>query len=110
MAGAVASGAPGEPWRALGEALGEAFQVADDIRDMAMTSEELGKPAGRDAALGRPNATHQLGLGGALNRLDRLVRNAVSVIPPCPGHSALKGLILKEANSFLPAELALSAA
>lgn len=110
MAGAIASGAPGDPWRALGEALGEAFQVADDIRDMAMTSAELGKPAGRDAALGRPNATHQLGLTGALARLDALVRRAVAVIPACPGQAMLKGLILKEANSFLPAELALSAA
>ncbi len=110
MVGAVAAGSPGEPWRALGEALGEAFQVADDIRDMVMSSEDLGKPAGKDAALGRPNATHQLGLTGALARLDTLVRRAVSVIPPCPGQIPLRSLILKEANSFLPAEFALSAA
>jgi geranylgeranyl diphosphate synthase type II len=110
MAGAIAAGSPGEPWRALGEALGEAFQVADDIRDMTMTSEELGKPAGKDSSLGRPNATQQLGLTGALARLDTLVRRAVSVIPACPGQTALRSLILKEANSFLPAELALSAA
>jgi geranylgeranyl diphosphate synthase type II len=110
MAGAIAAGSPGEPWRGLGEALGEAFQVADDIRDMAMTSDELGKPAGKDSALGRPNATHQLGLAGALARLDTLVRRAVSVIPACPGQIPLRSLILKEANSFLPAELALSAA
>jgi geranylgeranyl diphosphate synthase type II len=110
MAGAIASGSPGEPWRALGEALGEAFQVADDIRDMAMAEADIGKPVGRDATLGRPNAMRTFGLAGALDRLDTLVRHAVSVVPACPGQTMLKGLILKEANSFLPAELALSAA
>ena len=110
MAGAVAAGQAGEPWRQLGECLGEAFQVADDIRDMAGSAEELGKPVGRDSALGRPNATAALGLTGALDRLDGLVRQAVAVIPPCPGQVPLKGLILKEANSFLPADLALHAA
>jgi geranylgeranyl diphosphate synthase type II len=33
VSGAIAAGSEGEPWRALGEALGEAFQIADDILD-----------------------------------------------------------------------------
>ena len=32
MAGAASAGAAADPWRELGERLGEAFQVADDIR------------------------------------------------------------------------------
>jgi geranylgeranyl diphosphate synthase type II len=36
-AGALAAGADPAPWRALGEWLGEAYQVADDIRDAAAT-------------------------------------------------------------------------
>ena len=54
MAGAVAAGAQGEPWRALGDCLGEAYQAADDIRDVAGDPRIMGKPVGRDAALLRP--------------------------------------------------------
>jgi len=71
VAGAAAAGAEPEPWRRLGEALGEAYQVADDLRDVACRQEEIGKPAGRDATLGRPNAAALLGTGGALDRLAR---------------------------------------
>jgi len=56
MAGAAASGAEPEPWRALGEAIGAAYQAADDIRDAAAEADEIGKPTGRDATLGRPSA------------------------------------------------------
>ena len=54
--GAAAAGAEPGPWRTLGERLGEAYQVADDIRDVAADPEDLGKPIGRDVALGRPSA------------------------------------------------------
>ena len=36
VAGAAAAGADPEPWRALGRRLGEAYQVADDLRDVAL--------------------------------------------------------------------------
>ena len=45
-----------EPWRTLGEKLGEAYQVADDLRDVLCDADELGKPIGQDAARDRPNA------------------------------------------------------
>jgi geranylgeranyl diphosphate synthase type II len=110
MAGAAAAGVSYEPWRALGDMLGEAFQVADDIRDVALSEEELGKPVGQDAALMRPNAAHSLGLGGALQRLDELVDAAVATIPACPGEVELRSLILVETRRFLPEGLARSAA
>lgn len=104
-AGAAAAGADPEPWRHLGEALGEAYQVADDLRDVACRQEEIGKPAGRDATLGRPNAAALLGTGGALDRLHRLTREAIAAIPDCPGLGTLTAEIEAQARLFLPASL-----
>ncbi|MDH2308671.1 polyprenyl synthetase family protein [Methylobacterium brachiatum] len=103
--GAAAAGSDPEPWRRLGECLGEAYQVADDLRDVACRQEEIGKPAGRDATLGRPNAAALLGTDGALDRLARLTRDAVAAIPACPGLAQLKAEIEAQARLFLPASL-----
>ena len=106
VAGAAAAGATPLPWRLLGECLGEAYQVADDLRDVACRQEEIGKPAGRDATLGRPNAALLLGRGGALDRLKRLSAEAIEVIPTCPGADALRAEIAGQTRLFLPASLA----
>ncbi|MCJ2074342.1 polyprenyl synthetase family protein [Methylobacterium sp. E-016] len=106
VAGAAAAGASPLPWRLLGECLGEAYQVADDLRDVACRQEEIGKPAGRDATLGRPNAALLLGMGGALERLKRLSAEAIEVIPTCPGADALRAEIAAQTRLFLPASLA----
>ncbi|GJD45310.1 Farnesyl diphosphate synthase [Methylobacterium cerastii] len=106
VAGAAAAGATPLPWRLLGECLGEAYQVADDLRDVACRQEEIGKPAGRDATLGRPNAALLLGRGGALDRLKRLSAEAIEVIPTCPGADALRAEIAAQTRLFLPASLA----
>ena len=50
--GAVAAGQEAEPWFELGARIGEAFQVADDLRDALYDEATLGKPAGQDAAHG----------------------------------------------------------
>jgi geranylgeranyl diphosphate synthase type II len=110
VAGALASGADPIPWRALGERLGEAYQVADDIRDVAGNPDDLGKPVGRDAALGRPSAAGELGLSGAILRLKHLVAGAIESIPSCPGADGLRAHILLEAQGLLPKELARRAA
>jgi geranylgeranyl diphosphate synthase, type II len=110
MAGAAAAGAEPGPWRLLGERLGEAYQVVDDIRDVAADPAELGKPTGRDGVLGRPNAARQLGMAGALERLDELVAGAVDSIPACPGAAELQGVIRLQAQRFLPKELSRRAA
>ncbi|MET3692385.1 geranylgeranyl diphosphate synthase type II [Methylobacterium goesingense] len=106
VTGAAAAGAPSLPWRLLGECLGEAYQVADDLRDVACRQEEVGKPVGRDSTLGRPNAAALLGMGGALARLRRLVREAIEVIPDCPGAETLRAEIEAQTRLFLPASLA----
>lgn len=105
VTGAAAAGAAPLPWRLLGECLGEAYQVADDLRDVACRQEEIGKPAGRDATLGRPNAAALLGMGGALERLRRLTREAIEVIPACPGQAAMRAEIEAHTRLFLPASL-----
>jgi geranylgeranyl diphosphate synthase type II len=109
-AGALAAGANPDLWRALGAKLGEAYQVADDIRDMASSEEEAGKPIGQDVAHGRPSAARELGLAGAIRLLDQLVDEAVGSIPECPHQAHLKAAITLEARRFLPPELARSAA
>jgi geranylgeranyl diphosphate synthase type II len=110
VAGAASAGAEGEPWRMVGEKLGEAYQVADDIRDAASDEQEIGKPVGRDLALGRPSAVIELGLDGALHRLHELVRGAIDAMPPCPNGAELRSLMLSEARRLVPAKLAQFAA
>ncbi len=66
--GGIAAGATTEQLVALrryGEAIGLAFQVADDVLDATATSEALGKTAGRDAALAKSTSVSLLGVAGA---------------------------------------------
>lgn len=107
VAGAAAAGhAEPEAWRLLGDRLGEAYQVADDLRDAVEDEASLGKPVGRDAALGRPSAVAVFGLDGAVLRLRRLSEAAVAAIPLCPGQAALRALMLQEAQRLVPRKLA----
>jgi geranylgeranyl diphosphate synthase type II len=110
VAGAAAAGADHAPWRTLGAKLGEAYQVADDLRDVLCDAEELGKPIGQDAARLRPNAAAQLGVGGAKKRLELLIEAAVDSIPPCPGSAELHALITAQTAMFFPKQLAREAA
>jgi geranylgeranyl diphosphate synthase type II len=109
-AGACASGYDAGAWYSLGERIGEAYQIADDIRDVVSSEDELGKPTGRDQALGRPNAVHRLGLGCAVERLEELVRSAIDAMPACPGAADLRTHIMSEASRLLPRKLARPAA
>lgn len=110
MAGAAAAGADPKPWRQLGEKLGEAYQVADDLRDAAGDDEELGKPVARDAALGRPSAALEFGITDAMQRLERLVGGAIAAIPACRGAAQLEAIILAERKRLVPKRLAVQAA
>ncbi len=99
--GALAAGADSDEWGRLGARLGEAYQVADDLRDALGDSDELGKPVGVDEALGRPNAVAQLGVPGAADRLRALVHEALASIPACPGRAALLETIEAQAKAIL---------
>jgi geranylgeranyl diphosphate synthase, type II len=101
--GAVAAGQDAEPWEELGARIGEAFQVADDLRDALCGVDELGKPAGQDDRLGRPNAVAQLGVAGAVSRLDNILAGAISSIPACKGEAMLAQMVRAYADRMVPA-------
>jgi geranylgeranyl diphosphate synthase type II len=100
--GALAAGGSPQVWRGFGEWLGEAYQVADDIRDAACEADEIGKPVGRDRTLGRPSAVHEFGLAGALAHFERLVSHAGQAVPDGPGAKNLRALLQAEAQRLLP--------
>lgn len=82
-AGAAAAGEDPLAFRAFGERIGEAYQVADDIHDVSGDPASLGKPVGRDALLGRPNAARDLGVSGSRELLEHLWREAINEVPAC---------------------------
>jgi geranylgeranyl diphosphate synthase type II len=101
-AGALAAAADPVPWRAFGLCLGEAYQVADDVRDVVATTQALGKPAGRDRDLHRPSSASELGLGGAIEYFDRLVERSIAAIPPCDGAVLLRAMVRAESERLVP--------
>ncbi len=106
-AGAAAAGiSNSKPWAVLGQRLGVAYQVADDILDAAGRMEDVGKPVGQDSRYDRPNCVAQEGLCESIQRLQTLVGEAIDSIPDCPGRSALSQQIKAETAHMLPARLA----
>ena len=105
MMGAQAAGADGEPWRALGEQLGQTYQVADDIRDVMLDAQVLGKPGGQDVARDRPSSARELGLEGAMAEFQRLVQATLRTVPVCPGAAQFRQLIQQEADRLVPQQL-----
>jgi len=110
LSGALAAGVDPEPWRLVGELIGEAYQVADDLLDVAADLEEAGKPVGQDAALSRPSAVAALGVEGAVAHLENLVGEAVRAIPAVPGAAPLRQLVQMQAKRLVPRSLACYAA
>jgi farnesyl diphosphate synthase len=79
-----------------GQALGAAFQVADDILDREASADTLGKRTGKDQDKGKGTLVDILGLEGARAECRRLVEHA---------HAALAGFrgeadLLREAARF----------
>jgi geranylgeranyl diphosphate synthase type II len=100
--GAISAGHEPEPWRDLGALIGEAFQVADDLRDALLDEDLLGKPAGQDDLHGRPNAVSELGVRGAKARLSDILAGAIASIPSCPGEAALAKMVRHQAEAIMP--------
>jgi geranylgeranyl diphosphate synthase, type II len=103
--GALSAGANPTVWRDFGELLGEAYQVADDIRDASCSSAQMGKPAGQDRALGRPSAVAEFTLSGALTRFEELIEQAASAVPEGPSAHLLRRLLQAEALRLVPTSL-----
>lgn len=100
--GALAAGHDPEPWEELGARIGEAFQVADDLRDALCDAETLGKPAGQDAVHARPSAVTDLGVRGAIRHLGDILSGAISSIPSCRGEAMLAAMVRKYAERMTP--------
>ncbi|MEM9047370.1 MAG: polyprenyl synthetase family protein [Pseudomonadota bacterium] len=102
--GALAAGADPDPWEELGARIGEAFQVADDLRDALLDEVTLGKPVGQDTVHGRPNAVAALGVKGAAGKLNDILGGAIASIPSCPGEAALCEIVRKQADRLMPVD------
>ena len=98
------------PWVNLGACIGEAFQVADDIKDAVGDPETIGKAVGIDAKLGRPNAVHELGLDGATDRLKTLLEDGLDSVPHCTGRDNLVRLVRAQSERFVPEKMGRTAA
>jgi geranylgeranyl diphosphate synthase, type II len=102
MAGALAGGGDPSVWREFGERLGEAYQAADDIRDVVGDPRVIGKPTGRDQALSRPSMAAELGLDGAVAHFEQMMGHVLGAIPPCAGEVPLRALVRLEAARLVP--------
>ena len=81
--GGRAAGAPSVQVAALtryGEAIGLAFQIADDVLDVTGTTHQLGKTAGRDLELQKSTYPALLGIEGAKSRAEALVRQGCAAL------------------------------
>jgi farnesyl diphosphate synthase len=71
-----------------GAAVGEAFQIADDLLDVEGDPALVGKQTGKDAAAGKATFVSVLGVAGAKARLRELVGSAESALKPFGGSAA----------------------
>jgi farnesyl diphosphate synthase len=82
-----------------GTAIGQAYQIADDLLDLAGDSATVGKATGKDAAAGKATLVAALGRDGAQARLNALVADAEAALAPF----GKKAETLKAAAHFIAA-------
>ncbi|MEM6972547.1 MAG: polyprenyl synthetase family protein [Pseudomonadota bacterium] len=70
-------------------ALGEAFQIADDLLDVEGDEAEVGKRVGKDAGAGKATFVDILGLDGAKARARALVDEATAALDPFGERAAM---------------------
>jgi len=85
QAGGILGGATAQDRDALeryGAALGEAFQIADDLLDIEGDPSLVGKSTGKDVAAGKATFVTVLGIARAKERLQHLVAEAEAALGP----------------------------
>ncbi len=94
--GAIAGGGDAaalEAAEAYGDAVGLAFQIADDVLDVTQSAEVMGKPTGADAAAGRFTYPAVVGLDRARAMADEQVTCACAAVRALePGDGPLAAL------------------
>ncbi|MBX3531152.1 MAG: polyprenyl synthetase family protein [Rhizobiaceae bacterium] len=91
-AGPVIAGASGEHRErlaAFGEAIGLAFQLADDLLDLTASAETMGKATGKDAAAGKATLAALHGPDWTRRQLAGLVAQARELLAPYGDGAAL---------------------
>lgn len=66
-----------ERFSKLGEVFGIWFQILDDVKDACGDESKLGKPVGKDVALGKPTVTKILGLEKSKIFADKLLKSVI---------------------------------
>jgi len=84
-AGARMAGADTAALTAYGDALGLAFQIADDILDVEGDEAQVGKALRKDGEAGKATFVSLLGLDGAKSRAATLVAEACDALSPYGG-------------------------
>ena|GEM_PF-131893 len=88
-----------ERFAQLGETLGLAFQIVDDLLDIASTSEELGKTAGKDQLQRKVTYPALFGEEASREKAEKLIQEALHLVairgglPPSYDPSVLRTLI-----------------
>lgn len=93
--GAIVAGASKEKinlMEEIGQKLGFAFQICDDILDETSTFEELGKTAGKDKQANKPTYTALFGLKKARAEVKSLLQNVCAIM----GEHGIKSGIFNE--------------
>jgi geranylgeranyl pyrophosphate synthase len=91
-AGAMAAGADREAvaaMRQFGEQAGLAFQISDDVLDVTRSTEELGKTAGKDAAVSKSTYPALLGLEAARERALAHAQSSIRILKTAGLHTPL---------------------
>ena len=88
-AGAILANQDPAPLAAYADALGLAFQIADDILDVTGDPAKAGKRLQKDAAAGKATFVSLLGLDAARQRAAALVAQAEAALSPFPNAQTL---------------------
>jgi farnesyl diphosphate synthase len=80
-----------------GGALGQAFQIADDLLDVEAEAEAIGKATGKDAAKGKATLVSLMGVAAARQRLNQLVGKAEAAL----AHFGSHGDVLRATARFV---------
>jgi geranylgeranyl diphosphate synthase type II len=95
VCGALAGGAGEETCRAVadvGQHLGLAFQILDDVLDVVGKSEQLGKTAGKDASVGKMTYPAVFGVEASREQAGQHVEAAIRRLQEWPRSSRLQAL------------------
>jgi farnesyl diphosphate synthase len=72
-----------------GDAIGQAYQIADDLLDVEGATETLGKATGKDATAGKATLVAVLGREQAMARLNALVADAEAALASLPHDTSM---------------------